>query len=904
MAENNLMYWGKTFPPKDSDGATAAPENCKPVLHHLLDVAAVTISYLEAQSARTTREANALGLSVASYVRLAAFFAASHDLGKFASAFQMKSRMCWPAALLGPYPENSPESWNHWRLTAVLLRAAPIAEKIAPLLPNTKDDAFSPLIAAIAGHHGRPPEGKETSAASNAATSRFSFGPAIGDPGLAAATEAVEVLLATLGPEPALLSERHLRHWSWRLSGLITLCDWVGSDNAFFGPSSPHTPLDAYWRQARKQAAKALKSKGLLPATPQSAPSLATISPTAAKSPRPMQHAAQNTELHEGPQLFIIEDTTGSGKTEAALLLAARLIAAGSAEGLYIGLPTMATANAMFGRLSPLARRLFKDCDATPASLVLAHGKSALAGRLAALAGRVSGADASESTAAYCNTWIADNRRKAFFAEIGAGTIDQAFLAVLPKRHLTLRQHALAGRVLLVDEAHSFDPYMGEELKALLQLQAMNGGSAIILSATLSNARRQDMVSAFEAGLTGLPPIPAKGLDDQPAPYPLLTHISASRSRKTPVPFDSRFSRTIAVERLENRTEAVTAARNAAESEAAVLVICNAVDEAIATFDRLAEGGIAPDRLHLFHARFAFGDRQAIEQAVLDRFGAKARSENRAGHILVATQVVEQSLDLDFDLVITDLAPIDLLIQRAGRLWRHMDRRPAGTRPVPGPRLLVVSPDPEKIAGPDWLGPTLGKAASIYGHADTMWHSAHILFASGKIQIPSDLRAMIEAVYGPEHTEVPAELLQEELKDKGTQGSAKTLGKLNAIDVDKGYSGLPSNLSADQDIGTRLGEPTLTIRLARQEKDRLLPWTYVDGGDLNLDWALSEISVRQKFWGNTTPLETPLHHAARADWPDWEKEIKLVEVAPDGQLLAAGEAFSYSTERGLQKVVP
>jgi hypothetical protein len=137
--------------------------------------------------------------------------------------------------------------------------------------------------------------------------------------------------------------------------------------------------------------------------------------------------------------------------------------------------------------------------------------------------------------------------------------------------------------------------------------------------------------------------------------------------------------------------------------------ICNAVDEAIVAHEALT--ALRPEgTTHLFHARFAQGDRVAIEDAVLARFGREAEVQQRGGHVLVATQVVEQSLDLDFDLVVSDLAPVDLLIQRAGRLWRHMDIRPDASRAAAGPKLLVVSPDPSAAASADcscpaWAGP-------------------------------------------------------------------------------------------------------------------------------------------------------------------------------------------------------
>ena len=411
-----------------------------------------------------------------------------------------------------------------------------------------------------------------------------------------------------------------------------------------------------------------------------------------------MQKLAEEAPLKDGAQLFILEDTTGAGKTEAAIMLAARMMAAGKGEGLYFALPTMATANAMYGRLAGTYLKLFETSASEDLSLVLAHGKSNLSEAFRAIVNSTGMANGSENetASAFCTQWIADNRKKAFYADVGAGTIDQAFLSILPKKHLTLRQYGLAGRILIVDEAHCFDAYMGEELSALLELHAQNGGSAIVLSATLSLEQRRNMTEAFAKGLGLRDP---EDLSDQlcSEAYPLLTSATIGGVQECESGFDSALRRSVTVERLPDRTIAETRALSAAKKGAAVLVICNAVDEAIAVYESIANQVDHLDRVHLFHARFAQGNRQDIEEDVLRRFGRDADPTDRAGHILVATQVVEQSLDLDFDLVISDLAPVDLIIQRAGRMWRHLDKRPRERRPVEKPHILVVSPDPDQV---------------------------------------------------------------------------------------------------------------------------------------------------------------------------------------------------------------
>jgi CRISPR-associated endonuclease/helicase Cas3 len=890
----NLTFWAKTASSKRTlDSQERSSPNYKPVLHHLLDVGAVALRFLSENPARLRREAALLGLEPEGYARLMAFFAGLHDLGKLSRPFQWKVPELWPD-VLGPRPEKPPAGPNHWRMTAWRLRRPPLESRFRAYLPRLAKGYEWPIVAAIAGHHGAPPPPDDPSWTPD-------------DPICAsAAEEAFELMEELLRPALAEdLDEDGVCLLSWRLSGLTTLADWVGSDAEFFPLAPLDIPLSDYWRNALKAAEQALAAKGLLPTKPAAAVRLADFAPQAAAFPRPMQAIAGSLALSAGPQLLLIEDATGSGKTEAAILLAARLMVAGHGEGIFFALPTMATANAMHDRLRAVVDAIFEQegTEGRRPSLVLAHAKADLSRELARLAAAPL-ADGEPSAAADCNAWISDDRRRAFFADVGAGTIDQAFLAVLPKKHLTLRQYALAGRILIIDEAHCFDFYMKEELNALLRLYAMNGGSAIVLSATLSLEARREIAEAFLLGL-GLQKRRAKRDAGSlgSLSYPLLTQADATGGWETSVALAQGLARTVNVERLPNRSAAHEAACAAADVGAAVLVISNAVDEAIAAFDRLAT--VRPEgTVHLFHARFAQCDRLAIENDVLGRFGRAARPKDRAGHILVATQVVEQSLDLDFDLVISDLAPIDLIIQRAGRLWRHMDQRPQAVRPTPEPMLMVVSPDPGAVDAADWLGSCLGKAAAVYQNAGILWRSARTLFAQGRIRTPDDLRPMIEAVYGADGAPVPRALGAAEQKGVGKEGAARALGTMNVISLPEGYGALPSDLRADEDIGTRLGEPTITLRLARRIDGRLVPWDRTPGASSSVAWALSEVKGRRKFWGDALPLaeDEALCEAARRDWPEWDKAIEIVEVADDGCLRVRNADMNYDPKFGLRKL--
>jgi len=571
-------------------------------------------------------------------------------------------------------------------------------------------------------------------------------------------------------------------------------------------------------------------------------------------------------------------------------------MAAGLGEGVFVALPTMATANAMHGRLEKALGGLFE----SGASLVLAHGKSQVASALDRLeTGETGTVDGEPAVRSWFNAWIGDSRKKAFFASVGAGTIDQAFLCVLPKKHLTLRQYALAGRILIVDEAHTCDAYMGEELKTLLELHARFGGSAIVLSATLAQSMRADLVWAFAHGRG----VPSKAkapfqAELRSVHYPLLTRWSAATGgEEIEVDTVREFARSVAVERIESRSDAVALALAQAARGAAVAVICNAVDSAMETWQGLLDAGHDPDRCHLFHARFLVDDRLDVEGRVQAWFGRGSRPDDRRGRILVATQVIEQSLDVDFDVMISDLAPADLIVQRAGRLWRHArDDRPAA-RPV----LHVLSPDPTTAVDPKWLEPVLGAAAFVYDLPGVTWRSARDLLGKGRLETPGDLRRLIEAAYDGAEDDLPDALKAEHRRSLGVSYGERSLGRHNTIDPAAGYPALTAP-SPDEEIGTRLGADTVTLRLARRDGDTLVPLRRRPGANERLDWALSEVTVRKKWleraFGGAMPVpaDPAMVDRVRAGWPEWERAVALYEVDEGGHLVVTSSVPLFYTQ--------
>nr|WP_246176529.1 CRISPR-associated helicase Cas3' [Rhodovulum strictum] len=566
--------------------------------------------------------------------------------------------------------------------------------------------------------------------------------------------------------------------------------------------------------------------------------------------------------------LAVIEDETGAGKTEAALILAQRMLLAGKGRGLFFALPTMATADAMFHRAAATVGRLF-DRQTT---LTLAHGRAGLS---VAFRDLLTGGPRGEEDAT-CSDWLAESRRRALLADIGVGTIDQALLSVLPVKFQALRHFGLSSKILIVDEVHELgEPYIGAELQALLRMHRAAGGSAILLTATLPMAQRARLLEVYG------------GASDSPA-YPALT-VAGAASVIEPEQWREPRRGAVAVRRLAEPEAAADLLADAAGKGAACVWVRNAVDDAIAAVGLLRERGIAA---RLLHARLALCDRKRIEAEVLARAGKAGTG--RAGFVLVGTQVLESSLDLDFDVMLSDLAPMAALIQRAGRLWRHMDLRPPAMRPVPAPVLHVLSPDPAKVADAHWLHGTLERGAWVYPVAD-QWRTADVLFRAGRIEAPSGLRTLIEAVHGDAAGPVPEPLLAAEIAAEGQGAAARGHAAHNIVDLAAGYRA-GGQANDDALYPTRLGEPQRVLVLARHEAGGLRPWADGAGPDA---WALSEVSARLKRL-DALPLpdqSAPAIAAVTRDWPDWKRaEYRLCPVAGDGTICAG---LRYDTECGL-----
>ena len=887
-------FWGKARP-QDAD---RGPRH-HPLAFHCLDVAAVGRAVLMRHHALHRHFASLLRLSPADTDGLLTYLLCLHDIGKFAKKFQAKAREHFPACF-NENPERISTSYDHGAGGLRLFESCPEA-----LIPGGRSHhrSWRPLISATTGHHGAPP----------------SLNPIVrdlrqdfGGQGINAAGEFAAAVRDVL-PWPSRIPDEALantKRTSFAVAGLAVLADWIGSKQTWF----PYRRLDdfadlhSYWRCACECAERAVEEADIPPT-----PAAAFLAPSAligpGAKPTPMQEWAQLVELPDGPALFVVEDETGSGKTEAAMMLAHRLMAEGRADGLYVALPTMATANAMFDRLADALGSLF--AAGKKPSMALAHGSRELHPRFRAAmpARHVSEkpypggtADAADTTASSaCAEWIADDRRKAFLADAGAGTIDQALLSVLPSRHQSLRLLGLMRRVLILDEVHAYDAYMQREMETLLTFQAGLGGSAILLSATLPSGMRSRLTDAFAAGLESVDGSGEVG----DAGYPLATVRSVDRAVATKVPVREGGGRSLPVRTLRSPGDALDELENAARSGKAALYIRNTVDDALEAYDELVKRGLDVD---LFHARFALIDRLDIEQRVVQTFGKHSTPDQRQGKVLVATQIVEQSLDLDFDVLVTDLAPIDLIIQRAGRLWRHRWRERKGQ-----PELVVVGPEPVSNAESDWFSKAFRRAAMVYANHAHLWLTAKVLEEKGKIDSPAGLRSLIEAVYGTDaECGLPKDLRASFNEGQGKDWAERGIANTATLKFSTGYLWDGGAWENDVKAVTRLDDdPSVVLRLGRLSGERVEAYGRKGDSEDWAAWRLSEVRVPKRLASaeDASSSHADAIQATKASWTRFDQDSVLVALNEDaeGRLVGAtmkgdgGERVSlrYNPNRGL-----
>ena len=887
-------HWGKASSP-DELAYHLLP-------YHSLDVAAIGNVLLE-QTDLAEQFSRLTALDVDDFRRCFVFTLALHDVGKFAESFQnlqpkLLDRLHGKTSNKKYLIRHDTLGWLWWqeRGKKIFRKLSLLAEAQGSARRQQMEIPLDAWLRAVTGHHGIPPQSIETR-----------LNKDFSDDDLATIDTFVAELVTLLLSDDSWLPElclQTVKRASWWIAGVAVFCDWLGSNRDFFPYETQQLPLADYWQRAIEQARKALQTIGMLKGSVSTSFTLAKLLPASCVA-SPLQAIINEQKISPKPQLVILEDVTGAGKTEAALLLAYKLMQAGQGNGFYFALPTMATANAMYERVGKIYHQMFAG-ESNP-SLVLAHSASSLSREFQQSVIKTPPsafiyANDDAPAEAHCNAWLADNRKKALLADVGVGTIDQALLAILPARHQSLRLFGLLGKIIIVDEVHACDTYMHELLRALLYAHAVAGGSAILLSATMTRKQRQQLVDSYAKGRNAPMPVTAN------TSYPLLTSCRGEKINEQPVVACASSVRDIDVELLTNYDSVYDLLYRTATNGNCACWIRNTVAEAIDAYQKI-KSRYPQLKVSLFHARYALGDRLAIEQRVVKNFG-KQSGPVRAGQIVIATQVVEQSLDLDFDELISDLAPIDLLIQRAGRLRRH--RRDQQGKVIAGidqrgkACLHVFSPPFCQNPNKNWYQEFFRQASHVYPRHGQLWLTVKILTEKKNIKIPQDIRPLLEYVYA-ENADIPETLQMHELKTCGQESAERSLAYANQLDIKQGYSRQANDFWWDESLTpTRLGELTKNVYLAKWQGDELCSWY---GKGEKQDWHLSSVSVRS-FYAEQEADTVPAEQVAKCkdNLPMQGKwaVILALKVCGDrwqGQMCGAeGKVHTayYSNETGLQ----
>ncbi|MDX3851332.1 type I-E CRISPR-associated protein Cse1/CasA [Streptomyces sp. AK02-01A] len=788
LSDAARLVWGKHD--RDTDGWL-------PLWRHMADSAAVAGTLWDEWVPGNVKRlvAGALPEGEEDARRLAVWLAASHDAGKASPAFScqvdaLADRMR-EAGLEMPYQK---QFGDDRRLAPHGLAGQLLIQEWLSERHGWSGRAAGQFAVVTGGHHGVPP--------SHAQVHNLDLHeellrtPGVSEP----LWRAVQYELLDACAETALVRDR-LADWQGVklaqpvqavLTGLVILADWVASASELFpyyaprGSGGDEDRLEAAWRGLdlpgpwspdvpSGEAAELFASRFDLPE---------------GASVRPVQDAAvRMARTMPEPGLLVIEAPMGEGKTEAALAVAEIFAARTGAGGCFVALPTRATGDAMFSRLLNWLKHLPGE---EQRSVFLAHAKAVLndefAGLLRAGARTIAAVDSdgsgkfpepgqtsrSSPAGLVAHQWLR-GRKKGLLASFAVGTIDQVLFAGLKSRHLALRHLALAGKVVVIDEVHAYDAYMNAYLERVLHWLSAYRVPVVMLSATLPAGRRRALVKAYAGDVAEV--------DTSSDSYPLLTAAApgapevvtarppAAADRRTDIqlePFDDDLP--LLVDRVEEElTEGGCA-----------LVVRNTVDRVLEAAAYLRER-LGEDRVTVAHSRFLAEDRARKDSDLLARFGRDGQRP-AGGHVVVASQVVEQSLDIDFDLLVTDLAPVDLMLQRMGRLHRHPRPRPPRLRTA---RCLVTGVDwraepPEPVAGS--LGVYQGRHTLLRALAVLRPHLEGL-----PVRLPSDISPLVQQAYGDQPvgpdtwTEPMAEARREHrarLADKRSRAEVFRLGEV------------------------------------------------------------------------------------------------------------------------------
>ncbi len=608
--------------------------------------------------------------------------AAAHDIGKVSPTFQKKIYSALSIKnelVLLQLKEFNADTEKEWGGHAGVSQSTAHSQK-----PGS-------FIAKILGqHHGLSPNLSKYNADSAVFGAQSWHDQRL---------ELLEQLRENLGVEnfPAVKTGLQARV----LAGLTTVSDWIGSGPLFEDPNDD-------W-QSRIELA--LDNAGYVPPTVIPGLSFSNVFNDGFSDFQPRETQLKLIEATKEPGVYVLEAPMGLGKTEAALYAAYQMLEKKLATGIYFALPTQLTSDKIHERVNVFLNRVLAD-DSPHRKSLLVHGNAWLKPLEMGEEGNPGGA------------WFAQGKR-GILAPFAVGTVDQVLMAVMNVKHGFVRTFGLVGKVVILDEVHSYDSFTGTILDALIEALRQLQCTVIILSATLTQERRSKLL----------------GVTSQSAAYPLIT-AQPNNGALSEIAVMSIPDAAVTISHQQD-VNAIEEALNRAEAGQQVLWIENTVSEAQEIFKKLSA------RTHgmnvncgLLHSCFTKADRAYNEKIWVTHFGKDgANTRHQTGRILVGTQVLEQSLDIDADFLVSRIAPTDMLLQRLGRLWRHSET----LRPSSALReAWILSPDLDSaIATPDLAFRTSAKVYAPY----VLCRSLAVWKSLSQVRLPNQIRELIEATY-------------------------------------------------------------------------------------------------------------------------------------------------------------
>ncbi len=681
------------------------------LLAHMLDVAAAAEAILSLEPPSTLEWAvKHFGLPRDTAWRWLAAIIGLHDFGKAIPGFQAKwnEGMLIDRAAGLDFSDSSLRADDHACATAALL------SQVLHGVGGMSVSWVKHVVQAISAHHGY-----------HYLATQHQAGKPLGEgPGWDVVRQDIfQTYWRVLSPQGSpSVRQLSLPAVNW-MAGLTSTADWIASNVEWFPLGERHPSLVGHFRHARRLGRRALRDIGWVPSPPllseqDTTANLLTRVLARPVPPRPLQLVGDELLTGAGgPTFVLVEAPMGEGKTEFAFLAHLRLQARNGHRGLYVALPTQATSNAMFDRTNTFLDAFVK----SRTDIQLVHGGASLNDRVRHL----KGIDASSKESLSTSSWFS-RRRRPMLSPYGVGTVDQALFAVLNVKHHFVRVWGLANRVVVIDEVHAYDQYTSGLVVTLLRWLKALGCSVVLMSATLARRDRLKLMEAWDISPAQVPELA----------YPRV--LVADEKEVRGANFTARPLAPIHVHAISEDMDAlVDKARQLVAAGGCGCVVLNTVTRAQQLYQVLRDSVDEEVDLLLFHARFPAEDRAALEREVLNRFGAAGTRPKRA--LLIATQVAEQSLDIDFDFMLSDLAPVDLLLQRAGRLHRHARPRPAAHAKA----CLYVA----GLQG-DQLPDLKGTAWEYVYHPYILGRTWALLRQESVLDLPGDIERLVQAVYG------------------------------------------------------------------------------------------------------------------------------------------------------------